>query len=61
MIRKVVNRFKEPSTWTAFGAIGAVFGVRELAPLGVPETATMLASLAALLAGVFLPEKARDD
>lgn len=60
-IRKVTNRFKEPSTWAAFGAMGAVFGVRELAVLGVPETATMLASLTAMLAAVFLPEKDRGE
>lgn len=59
-MKNFLQRVKEPSTWTAIGAIGALFGVPQLALLGVPETATLFASLAALLAGVFLPERARD-
>lgn len=55
-VRKVANRFKEPSTWVALGSIGALFGVAPLAALGIPETATTMASLAALLLGMVLPE-----
>lgn len=60
-MKKIANRFKEPSTWAAFGALGAVFGVKELAMLGVPEVATTAASLAAMLAAIFLPERDRGD
>lgn len=58
---KAIKRLKEPSTWAAFGALGAVFGVKELAAFGIPEVATTFASVAALLAGIFLPERSRDD
>lgn len=56
-MRKILDRFREPSTWTALGALGGIFGVPWLALLGVPEFATTAASVAALAAGVLVKEK----
>jgi len=55
----VIDRMKEPSTWLGVGAIGGIFGVEELAAFGVPQMATSLASVAALLAGIVMREKGR--
>lgn len=56
-MRKFLQRFTEPTTYIALGALGGIFGVKELATFGVPEVATTAASVAALLAGIFMREK----
>jgi len=55
--RTFIERIREPSTWIGIGAIGGIFGVEELAAFGVPEMATSMASLAAMLAGIMMKEK----
>lgn len=60
-MKKISKRFTEASTWTALGAIGALFGAPQLAVFGVPEVATQFASLAALVLGVVLPEKGNGE
>lgn len=60
-MKKTLRRFREPSTWTALGAMGGIFGVPALAALGAPEVAGVAASLFALALGVVLPEKPGDE
>jgi hypothetical protein len=50
----VLNRIKEPSTWTALGAIAVLFGI----PTGTVDAVHMIAGGVAALLGVLLPEKA---
>lgn len=50
----IINRIKEPSTWTALGAIAVLFGV----PAGTVDAVHMIAGGVAALLGVLLPEKA---
>lgn len=47
-----LSRLKEPSTWAGLSMLGMIFGVKELAALGVPEIMAGLAAAAA----IFLPE-----
>jgi hypothetical protein len=55
-MRRFTRRFKEPSTYAALAALGALFGVKELSLFGVPEVAATLAGIAA----IFLPESSGD-
>lgn len=55
-MKNTLKRFREPSTWTALGALGGIFGVPALAAVGVPEVAGVAASVVSLLLGVVLPE-----
>lgn len=50
---RYVERLKDPLTYLGLAAFGGVFGIKELAQLGVPEVATGLASLAGILASLF--------
>lgn len=47
-----LNRIKEPSTWTALGAIGLLLGL----PPGTIDAVHMIAGGVAALVGVLLPE-----
>jgi len=48
----VIARIKEPSTWTALGAIGLLLGL----PPGTIDAVHMLLGGMATLAGIFIPE-----
>ena len=48
----VLNRIKEPSTWTAIGAIAVLFGI----PAGTIDAVHMIAGGVAALVGILLPE-----
>jgi hypothetical protein len=52
MKQTIINRIKEPSTWTAVSVICIFFGV----PAGVPELLQQVVVGVAGLAGVLLPE-----
>lgn len=60
-MKAIKNRLSEPSTWLSLGVLGQLFGVSQLAVLGVPEVATQFASVAAIVAGALMPEKKRDE
>lgn len=60
-MKKILKRFREPSTWTSLGAMGAIFGVPVLAQFGIPEVATTAAAVVSLVAGVVLPEKSHEE
>ncbi len=48
----LIARIKEPSTWTALGAIGLLFGF----PPGTIDAVHMLLGGVAALVGMLLPE-----
>jgi len=48
----VIARIKEPSTWTALGAIGLLLGL----PPGTIDAVHMLLGGVAALAGILIPE-----
>lgn len=48
----ILQRIKEPSTWTALGAIGLLLGL----PAGTIDAVHMFVGGAAALAGIFMPE-----
>jgi hypothetical protein len=48
----VIARIKEPSTWTALGAIGLLLGL----PPGTMDAMHMIVGGVAALVGVLLPE-----
>lgn len=48
----ILNRIKEPSTWTAISVLCMFFGV----PPGVPEFVQQIAVAGAGLVGILLPE-----
>ena len=48
----IFSRAKEPSTWTAVGAIGFMFGL----PPGTVDAVHLIFGGLAALAGIFLPE-----
>jgi hypothetical protein len=48
----VIARIKEPSTWTALGAIGLLLGL----PVGTIDAVHMLLGGVAALAGILIPE-----
>ena len=50
---KIVSRLKDPLTYLGLAAFGSVFGIKELAQLGVPEVATSIASVAGIFAALF--------
>lgn len=49
-------RLREPSTWAALGALGALAGAQ--LPEGFAQHAATLAGLIGAAAGVFIPERA---
>jgi hypothetical protein len=51
-MKYIIERIKEPSTWTALGAIGLLLGL----PAGTVDAVHMLIGGAAALAGIFMPE-----
>lgn len=48
----ILNRIKEPSTWTAISVLCLFFGV----PAGVPELVQQIAVAGAGVVGILLPE-----
>ncbi len=50
----ILARIKEPSTWTALGAIGFMFGL----PPGTLDSVHAILVGVASLVGIFLPESA---
>lgn len=52
----VINRLKEPSTWTALGVIGALMGL----PVGTVDAVHAIAGGVLALLGVLLPEGNHD-
>lgn len=53
MIKKIVARLREPSTWSGIAAIGLVFGL----PPGTVELVGQVIGGAAGLAAILLPER----
>lgn len=51
--RYLLQRLREPSTWSGIGVLGILFGIRELQKLTVPEIAAGIAAVASIL----IPEK----
>lgn len=49
-MRKLVARFKEPSTYAGLAALGTLFGVKELQAFGAPEVAVAVAALVSIFA-----------
>lgn len=51
----LLARIKEPSTWTALGALGLLLGI----PTGTIDAVHMIAGGVAALLGVLLPENGK--
>lgn len=56
-MNKLIQRFKEPSTYAGLAVLGSLFGVKELAAFGAPEVATTIAALVS----IFAPEGKKDQ
>jgi len=53
MLRKLLKRLKEPSTWAGVSVIATIFGV----PTGLIDAATQIVIGATAAAAILLPEK----
>jgi hypothetical protein len=51
----IIKRLREPSTWAAFAALLAIFGVP--VPPGVPEAVGTIVAAGIAAVGVVMPEK----
>lgn len=64
MSNRLKSRLTDPLTYVGLAAFGGLFGIKELASLGVPEVATGMAALGGILASLFgatKDEKAADQ
>ena len=51
----ILERLKDPLTYVGLASFGSVFGIKELAMLGVPEVATSFVALAGIVGALFGP------
>jgi hypothetical protein len=54
-VKAIKARLREPSTWAAFGALLAIFGVP--VPPGLPEAIGTVVAAAVAAVGIVMPEK----
>lgn len=59
VVDKFVNRFKEPSSWTALGGAASMIGVT--IPPGILQGVSFIGAGIAFLLGFFLQEKPKEQ